>query len=401
MSNIISQNVITSFVPVSRRNSAIASYLSRCLMSDFQPGLPADEVHRSLLDALQEYRRAEQNVVLWFAEVKKRRLFRPLGHGSIQQYAEQALHFSRSKTFQLLRLVDSLEKLPQLKQAVADGKIGWTKAREVAKVASPRTEARWVAMAQDASRRELEREVARTKKRAAKVARRNPAQKELLVTAASQNAEPSDAGIATEVPVALTLQMTPLQRARFDALLEKVRKSGAATAGKSREEILLVALESMAQPEPRAASDSDSEQECTRVHSASPYQIVVYQCEHCKEQMVQVAGERRKIAPAQAEAIACDARILEPGPGQRNRATIPPGKRRQVLARDGFRCQSPGCRHSHFLELHHLKPCVEGGRNSPENLITLCSSCHRLAHEHPGVGALLADRNGERNRKAS
>ncbi|MFH1843662.1 MAG: HNH endonuclease [bacterium] len=101
--------------------------------------------------------------------------------------------------------------------------------------------------------------------------------------------------------------------------------------------------------------------------------------------------------PAQTEAVACDARILEPGPGQHNRATIPPAKRQEVLARDGHRCQSPGCRHTYFLELHHLKPRAVGGDISPANLITLCSSCHRLAHEWANVGRCLQDRHVDRN----
>ncbi|MFH1842952.1 MAG: HNH endonuclease signature motif containing protein [bacterium] len=345
---------------------------------------------------MQESQRAEQNVVLWFAEVNERRLFKQLGYGSIQQYAEQALEFSRSKTFQLLRLVDSLEKLPQLKEAVTDGKIGWTKAREVAKVATPRTEGQWVSTAKDSSRRELEVKVARTKQRAAQAAKRNPAQAELPVAEPSRNNGDLVESSVTQTPVSMTLQMTPLQRARFEALLEKVRKSDVVTAGMSREEILLAALETMAQTEPAATSGPDSEQQqCPRVHSASPYQIIVYQCERCKEQTIQAAGEHRKIAPAHAEAIACDARVLEPG--RRNRAGIPPAIRREVMARDGYHCQSPGCRHTHFLELHHLQPCVEGGDNSPANLSTLCSACHRLAHERTDVGRWLRDRAHDRN----
>jgi len=375
-------------------------------MSEFQPGLPAETLHSSLLTAVKEYHRAEQQVVLWFVEVNGRQLFRQLGYGSIQQYAEQALKFSRSKTYQLLRLADSLLQLPRLKQAMTEGDLGWTKARVVANVATPRTEARWVARARGTSRRELEVAAARTKKRAAKMAVENPAQAELPVATASPKTESSEVGCIAEVPVSMTLQMTPLQRARFEALLEKVRKNGAVIVGKSREEILLAALESMASEIPNTAHDADSkEHECTRLHSmarsTSPYQIIIYQCEHCKEQTVLAAGERRRIDQAQAEAIACDARILEPGPGQRIRATIPPGKRRQVLVRDGFRCQSPGCRHTFYLELHHLKPRAEGGDNSPENLITLCSSCHRLVHEREGLARVLRQQGVVRRRKVS
>jgi len=219
-------------------------------MSDFQPGLSAATVHQSLLNACRQYRRAEQHVVLWLAEVKERRLYRQLGYGSIHQYAEQALEFSRSKTFQLLRLVDSLKRLPRLQEAVAHGQIGWTKAREVAKVATPRTEKKWIAAARGSSRRELEKQVARTKRRAAQ---QNPAQVELGVDTPSQVE-------ATEVPVSLTLQMTSLQRAQFEALLEKIRKSGGTLAGASREEILLAALANLVQPD---ASSQSSAPGCT------------------------------------------------------------------------------------------------------------------------------------------
>ncbi len=37
--------------------------------------------------------------------------------------------------------------MPQLRASVAKGEIGWTKAREVVKVASPANELRWIAEA--------------------------------------------------------------------------------------------------------------------------------------------------------------------------------------------------------------------------------------------------------------
>jgi 5-methylcytosine-specific restriction endonuclease McrA len=60
-----------------------------------------------------------------------------------------------------------------------------------------------------------------------------------------------------------------------------------------------------------------------------------------------------------------------------------------VLARDSHRCQAPGCRATRFLEVHHLEPRRQGGRNSAANLITLCAACHGLLHES-GVGLAAA-----------
>ena len=84
-------------------------------------------------------------------------------------------------------------------------------------------------------------------------------------------------------------------------------------------------------------------------------------------------------------AVECDAVVIEPG--RRNRSTIPPSVRREVLIRDGFRCRADGCRNTRFLEVHHVVPRNAGGANIAANLITLCSACHRHAHRRVGRGA--------------
>ena len=52
--------------------------------------------------------------------------------------------------------------------------------------------------------------------------------------------------------------------------------------------------------------------------------------------------------------------------------------RNQVLRRDGFRCQSCGTKSS--LEVHHKEFRSQSGDDSDQNLITLCSACHRIVH---------------------
>jgi len=112
---------------------------------------------------------------------------------------------------------------------------------------------------------------------------------------------------------------------------------------------------------------------------ASPYQIIVYRCEKCGRASVQSPEGLQPLSAVEQARIECDARVL--APGERNRATIPPAMRREVLARDRHRCRVKGCGRAQFLEAHHLVPRSAGGKNNPENLVTLCSSCHRLLHE--------------------
>ncbi len=52
--------------------------------------------------------------------------------------------------------------------------------------------------------------------------------------------------------------------------------------------------------------------------------------------------------------------------------------RQQVLRRDGWRCQSCGTMSN--LEVHHKQFRSHSGRDSEENLITLCTQCHAGLH---------------------
>jgi 5-methylcytosine-specific restriction endonuclease McrA len=108
-------------------------------------------------------------------------------------------------------------------------------------------------------------------------------------------------------------------------------------------------------------------------------QIVVRRCPVCERATVVTRQGEKVLTPPQAAALACDAQVREDdGP---NRSTIPPSARAKVLARDGHRCTSPGCGATRFLEVHHVTPRNDGGTNQAENLVTLCSRCHRFTHE--------------------
>jgi len=66
---------------------------------------------------------------------------------------------------------------------------------------------------------------------------------------------------------------------------------------------------------------------------------------------------------------------------------IPDDVRREVLRRDGYKCQACGWSHDEWnpsdprhLELHHIKHHVDRGKNVEGNLKTLCTVCHDKVH---------------------
>ena len=384
-------------------------------MSDYRPNLPAAEVHVELKSALRELRRAEKSAVIWFSDVYARKLYRELGYASIQQYAIEALGFSQGKTYQFIRLADRLNELPKLRRAVTDGAVPWTKARTVAAVATPKTEKEWVRVAKTQGNRALEQSVQAHRTAMETVRQEKAGQTQLL--SAPKETPPVDRVRAetavAESPTRVSFEMTPTELARYEALIEKLRKLG--VKGSKTELLLQVLVEAVEEHGDRMSasrsearttraatqeSDSESTKEsssaslssskvggdsddrgrfCTRVHSHSPYQVVVTVCSNCGGGKLPANGGARSLTAKTLSAVLCDARVQ--AEGKRNLATIPPRTRREVLARDGYTCRMKGCNRSHFLEVHHVKPRAKGGTNDAANLVTLCSGCHQVTHD--------------------
>ena len=53
-------------------------------------------------------------------------------------------------------------------------------------------------------------------------------------------------------------------------------------------------------------------------------------------------------------------------------------QRKAIYRRDGYQCAL--CGSTRHLQIHHYIPRGKGGRDIPQNLITLCSDCHALVH---------------------
>ncbi|MBM4129540.1 HNH endonuclease [bacterium] len=404
----------------------------------FAPGRPAADVDAALRQSLAACEEARRCAVLWFAEVQRRELWRSFGHASLELYAVHRLGFSRNRYWQFKRLADDLDRLPVLQEAVSEGRLGWTKAQQVARVATPATASNWVHCAEQTGRRELAAavtaEVARVKGAARKAARGGAvpapvdgAMPQLALGLAASGTDAHAAGrgapgteacatgrspcgtpASLAIPATIALRADALQVARFEALVEQARKLRLAPAQAGRMELVLAALERWVTGAASAADDTGATVAAadavadgaatggTRRHprrrraATPPAQIIVHQCPTCAAATVTTAAGERPLAPAQVAALACDATISEPN--RPNRATIPPRTRRAVLARDRHRCATQGCGATAFLEVHHLTPRSRGGSNRAANLVTLCGRCHAFAHEGALAPAQAADR---------
>lgn len=354
--------------------------------------LPALEVNNRLRAAVAELQRAESNVMVLFYVVMNRRIYRELGYASIHLYARKELEFTDNKTYQFIRLVEDLDRLPALRTAVFNDEIGWTKAKIVTQVASVKTEKAWLAQAQRCGRRQLVEKVKHAREKLKAEGKSDPLQVTLEVLPVSGGAGAEgvprrdtnrDPDPVADGPISVTLRFTPLEYAQLESMIEKIHKSRKMPAAASREAILLQGVHSLLESEPVCNTPSnttlDSAEFLRRRKSAANYRVVIYKCESCSVGILHTQQGDKRLSNTQLEAVECDSVVDKSG--ERNHQTIPPSVRNEVMTRDRHQCQAPGCTNSRFLEVHHLKARRNGGNNKPDNLITLCSTCHRFWHE--------------------
>lgn len=119
-----------------------------------------------------------------------------------------------------------------------------------------------------------------------------------------------------------------------------------------------------------------------------PEIVVHMQVEGASGEASSVIEDATAIPATTVARLCCDAAVvpmLEDARGEplsigRRSRTIPPAIRRVMNARDKG-CRFPGCTHTRFLHGHHIQHWAQQGETSLENLVTLCSFHHTLVHE--------------------
>lgn len=89
-----------------------------------------------------------------------------------------------------------------------------------------------------------------------------------------------------------------------------------------------------------------------------------------------------------ARRLACDAKVLVSADGDDGRSLNlgrarrdPSDAQRLEIRRRDKGCRFPGCTHTEFTDVHHVRHWVDGGPTDLANLVELCDQHHRCVHE--------------------
>ena len=282
----------------------------------------------------------------WLRVAEWTGLHRQYGYATILEYMERVLGYGPRAAQERLRVAAELEYLPEMEAALANGRISYSAARELTRVATPKTEQAWLASSDGASLREIES----------------------LVRGRRSGDLPGDEPDPDLVEHRLHFDVP----AATFALFREARKQLELEIG-------------------QALDEADVLAEMCRAVLGGPrdpgragHQIALTVCEACGRTWQDGAGQPIEVPATVLERAQCDAQVIGRVDGsQPERASqdIPPAVRRQVHRRDHGRCVVPGCRSARFLDVHHVQFRSRGGTHDPDGLVLLCGSHHDALHD--------------------
>ena len=261
------------------------------------------------------------------AAVKREELFRYLGYASVFAYAWDQHRIGKSKVSELIGISKASDRLPKIREAFDSGRLDWTKARELSKVATPNTEAEWLRKAQSSTADDLR---------------------------AERKGEPA--------PRRRVLPFPEEAVAQFDQLVAGIKQ-----------EIGVV-------PDWQAVLELMKRGACSERGEAPVQRLVINQCGTCHAATSETREGPVSVSRGAVEHARCGGEVHDLRE-EDNRVTraIPAKVKRRVLDRDHGRCLVPGCRALSVLDVHHEDGWKQG--HDPARMLTLCWSHHRARHE--------------------
>jgi hypothetical protein len=320
--------------------------------------MTSNDLHTQLRAARRAHQRAEFSLAVLLCELKSTGRYTERGHTSVESYAEAELDLTLRQTRDLVAIGRHMRELPALAAAFSDGRLSATKAREVARVATPDTDAAWTERACVSTSRVLERQVA--------AARRG------------ETPPPDPAALPASPRVLLRFDVSAADAEVIRATLARLRLQGGFGAD-CDDGVLLADLARSALIDLEQAPPT-----------AERFRVSIHHCPSCEsthlgDPQAPHASDHTDLACAECDAEMLDLTVPKP----RLTHAIPPATRRKVFEQHGHRCAVPHCRNRLWLDLHHIRPRSQGGDHRAANLICLCSGHHRLLHE--GALALVVD----------
>lgn len=274
------------------------------------------EIDQKAMEMASHFRRCEAELLRLLTVVDAQKLFRKFELSSTYDYCVKRLQLSPDQALGFIRVVRKSETVPALGEAVLNGTLTVSRAKKIASVVTPANQEVWIQKAAELPTRILEREVATENPRESVPDRLRPFSGELSAFQCMVDRETESLLRQAQDIVSRSERVSSDMNATLKAVLKRFIRQH--------------------QPIPKAVAQQ-----------SGPATIA------------SIRGGKRVAMPASVE--------------------------RSVRQRDQGTCsfthpEYGRCENRRWVELHHIIPVSAGGAHSVDNLVTLCSTHHRLRH---------------------
>lgn len=278
-------------------------------------------IHEKAIRQAQRYLVSKNELLESIIEVDGHKIYEKFGFVYLTTYCVKFLGLDQDDAGILVRIARKSQVLPEFKHAVVDGDVSISNARIIASVINSENSAEWLEKAKTLSKHNLEREVASI----------NPGK-----------AKAEKARRIGDGRVQIVLNLSEEEYERRCAVKNLVSQSLRKSASDSEVEVAMI--------------------ECYEFHKDP-----VRKAERAAKRKCKESGKTRVASTAETDKIPAHVQHV---------VNLRDKRACQARNPDGSIC---GCKL--WTHLHHIVPRSQGGLSVPENLITLCSSHHRLWHK--------------------
>ncbi len=275
-------------------------------------------IHEKAVRAAKACAKSDQDLLEVLELADAERIYRHFNLTSTYQYCTEVLKLSEGQAYMFIRVARKASEIPELKEAIEQGKLSVSKAKKIASVVTTANQSEWIGKAQSLPTRELELEVVKADPKELVPDRVRPIAEKLYGLHCTVDGE-------------------------TESLLKKAQDilSGKSKSSAAVGDVLKVALLEFVQRNGRLErSERNAPQSAPDPQPALRY------------------GKRLPVAAAIAHSV----RVRDEG-----RCTF-------------VHPVSGRCKQTRWTQQHHIREVWDGGKHSVSNLTTLCSEHHRQVH---------------------
>ena len=333
---------------------------------------------------------AEAELLAWIAEFDRREGWAGPGMLSCAHWLSWRTGLSPNAARETVRVARRLEELPELAGAFAAGRVSYSKARAITRVARVDDGVDWVGLARHSSAAQLER-VVRGCRRVESV--EEAATDPELAQWKVRTRERYDRDGNLVITIVTRPEYAPVIKAGLEARRAELDRSaacgGAVSAGTPDEERATEgdALLALAQDALTAEQQAHPDVARRRRPQLTPQIDPVSGWARQADGELLPPSTMKQVLRSLPGQSQLRLRVLTPDDVRRHdlgrsRREVSPALREVLGTLDGERCRFPGCTRHRKLHAHHVVYWSDGGPTDLANLVLVCARHHTLIHQH-------------------